>query len=87
MARKKKKLDNNDTPTIEGLLSLPDIISLESALNEDILHKLLKNSVKFALDDLENMRKIEGANLGEDLIKRLNSLTSFLDKIEILILI
>ncbi len=79
----KEKIDNNDKLSIEGLLSLPDIISIESALNEDILEKILINSVKFALDDLENMRKIEGANLGVDLIKRIKSLSNLLDKIEI----
>ena len=79
----KEKIDNNDKLSIEGLLSLPDIISIESTLNEDILEKILINSVKFALDDLENMRKIEGANLGVDLIKRIKSLSNLLDKIEI----
>ena len=79
----KEKIDNNDKLSIEGLLSLPDIISIESTLNEDILEKILINSIKFALDDLENMRKIEGANLGVDLIKRIKSLSNLLDKIEI----
>ncbi len=78
-----EKLGREDTISVEGLLGLPEIINQESALDEEILEELLLNSVIFALDDLEKMRKIEGENLGADLIKRVNSLSNFLDNIEI----
>ena len=42
----------------------------------------LFNSIKFALEDLNKMRKIEGANLGNDLIKRIELLSLYLSKID-----
>ena len=68
--------------SMEGILNLPDIISYNNIEINEIIEDILFNSLKIALEDLNKMRKIEGANLGSDLIKRIDLLNLFLKRIE-----
>ena len=67
---------------MEGVLNLPDVIKFNNIQLNEIIEDNLFNSIKIALEDLNKMRKIEGANLGDDLIKRIELLSSYLNNIE-----
>lgn len=68
--------------SMEGVLNLPEIIKFNNTHLNEIIENNLFNSIKFALEDLNKMRKIEGANLGDDLIKRVKLLLKYSNKIE-----
>ena len=68
--------------SMEGILNLPNVITFNNLYINEIVEDILFNSLKIALEDLNKMRKIEGANLGNDLIKRIELLVSYLSNID-----
>ena len=68
--------------SMEGVLNLPDVLKFSNIELNEIIEDILFNSIKFALEDLNKMRKIEGANLGDDLIKRIRALLLYSSKIK-----
>jgi len=77
-----KKHKDIKSISMEGILNLPNVITFNNLELNDIVEDILFNSIKIALEDLNKMRKIEGANLGNDLIKRIELLSLYLSKID-----
>ena len=76
------KYDSIGKMSMEGILSLPSILEFDNSEINEIIEDILFKSLKIGLEDLNKMRKIEGANLGNDLTKRIKFLVSFLNEIE-----
>ena len=69
--------------TISELINLPNVISEETALTEsDTTKQLFEQAVSSAVDSLTAMRSDEGAELYDDICRRLDSLASLIDRLE-----
>ncbi len=70
---------------LEHVLALPEVLQFTDAdADSDALEKHLAAELDKALDQVNEMRAKEGANLARDLEGRVNHLNAVLDKIEVL---
>lgn len=68
--------------TLEALLAVPGMFTLaESASNTDSGWPVVQQAVVQALDQLVDMRAVEGRGLQEDMLKRLNLIDGWIDEI------
>ncbi len=79
----KKEFKIRGRVKLEHLLQFPDIISYEdnNGANETTW-KSIENTLKIALENLQEMRKREGLELANDLGGRIESLNNRIDQIE-----
>ena len=71
-------------PTIEQILSLPNVLLYDSDSGEKETEELLKASLDRALESLMQMREKEGLNLKKDLEARVHRMDETLDTIRTL---
>lgn len=77
------KFDIDGEPTIGDMLRCQDVFVMRhNSLNEEELKPLLKEAMEEALKMLVNARSIEGENLKEDLLSKVNDLSKYVDFIE-----
>ena len=70
---------------LEHILALPEVLQFTDAdADSEALEKHLAAELDKALDQVNEMRAKEGANLARDLEGRVNHLNNVLDKIEVL---
>lgn len=68
---------------LEHLLQFPDIITYEENNgSNNATWKSIENALTIALENLLEMRKAEGQELANDLVRRIQSLNSQIDQIE-----
>lgn len=78
-----KKLNITDDVTVRSLVSLPDVIRVESAADDTSrAWPLVKRSVTQALRELRQMEKTEGVALEQDILARMKKLEQRLRQIE-----
>lgn len=74
-----------ETPTLSMLASLPDVMkSIPNIEDEEEVTKHLLFSTVLAVEKLDEMRKIEGAKLGEDLISRADYIRKMTEEITLI---
>ena len=79
----KNKTKINDSLSITNLMKIPDIVNNYSFSNLDTKNKvLIMRTLKAALKDLDNYRKLEGENLFNDISNILDKINNYVDKIE-----
>lgn len=71
-------------PTLEQVLSLPNVLQYSSESDQKETEELLKNSLDRALKALVLMREKEGLNLKSDLEARVRQMDSILDQVKAL---
>ncbi len=74
----KENLDSSKEISVEHYLSFPNVLEYESEFSEDDLKKNFLNGLKIALEELNKMRNIEGANLQKDIEIRIDSVNNIL---------
>ncbi len=80
---KLKELEVKDDVTVSLIAKYPDVIRVEKKeLDEDTTWNCLLDALTNALNKLTEMRKLEGAQLKEDLLKRLSIIADDINKIE-----
>lgn len=73
----------DDSFSLENILDIPDIIKIEKrAMDEELLAQSLKIALDMALDNMLNMRLLEGRELGSDILLKLENIQRELDIIE-----
>lgn len=80
----KKKYGLSGVPTLEHVLSLPNVLLYDSDGDLQETEKLLKESLDRALESLVKMREREGQNLKKDLESRIAEMDKVLDEIKVL---
>ncbi|MHB8124249.1 MAG: YicC/YloC family endoribonuclease [Desulfitobacteriaceae bacterium] len=69
-------------PDIYRLASLPEVLTVEELeMDFDILWEVCSQSLALALDGFVTMRRVEGQKLTEDILRRLNFLSTEIEKI------
>ncbi len=77
-----KKLGIKNTVDIDDLTSIVDVITIERKIeDEENLWSELEKALEIALIDIDSMRSIEGQNMQEDMLKRINKIDSILESI------
>lgn len=68
--------------TLTQVLALPDLVEIqEPELDWDSLQVVFLEATQLALDNLENMRKVEGQRLKEDLLAKTAVVESLVDQV------
>jgi len=81
----KNKFELTGDISLELLSSLPDVLkAIPDVENEEEVAGALEASVKFAAENLDAMRRIEGGKLAEDILMRGDIIKALLSKIEAL---
>lgn len=76
-------LELKETPTLSMLVSLPEVMkSIPDIEDEEEVTKHLLISTRLAVEKLDEMRRIEGAKLAEDLIQRAGYIREKTEEIE-----
>ena len=79
----KESLELEETPTLSMLVNLPDVMkSIPDIDDEEEVTKLLLFSTNLAVENLDEMRRKEGAKLAEDLIQRAGLIRKMTEEIE-----
>jgi uncharacterized protein (TIGR00255 family) len=79
------ELELDDTVTLNHLLSFNDIFVPPEGTEEiETLLEIVRETVSRAIDDLQTMKRAEGAELAKDLKNRLTQLEKTIDNIEVL---
>ena len=76
-----KTSERDDMPSMGDILRLPEILIRNEPDDGDDLKKIFLTALKKALDEMENIRLIEGENIQSDLIIRLDSIKKIVDEI------
>lgn len=66
---------------ITEITKLPDVLVVQNNVEEDEISKEIKKVVTEALDKLVQMRIEEGTKISEDLIKRINKISGYVQEI------
>ena len=77
-----KSLKVKNDFTVSKIFKLPDIISIKSVDAEENLENAILLSVNTAVDNLVNMRKIEGEKLKLDILNRLSNIEVLVDEVD-----
>ncbi len=80
----KKEYGISGEPTLEQVLSLPNVLQYSSESDQKETEELLKGSLDRALKALVQMREKEGQNLKSDLETRVRQMDEILDRIKTL---
>lgn len=80
----KTKYHLTGEPTLEQVLSLPNVLVYESEEDQKETEELIKASLDRALQSLVQMREKEGLNLKKDLEARVHEMDTILDEVKIL---
>ena len=80
----KKEYGISGEPTLEQVLSLPNVLQYSSESDQKETEELLKGSLDRALKALVQMREKEGQNLKSDLETRVRQMDGILDRIKTL---
>lgn len=80
----KTKYGLNGEPTLEQVLSLPNVLVYESEENQKETEDEIKASLDRALKALVQMREKEGLNLKKDLEARVQEMDTILDEVKVL---
>ncbi|NMA61024.1 MAG: YicC family protein [Firmicutes bacterium] len=76
-------LGSTEQITLDQILSLPDVLEIkEPEVNLESLQEVFLEATHLALDDLENMRQVEGQRLTEDLLKKTLVVEGLLDQVK-----
>lgn len=76
-------LGSTEQITLDQILSLPDVLEIkEPEVNLESLQEVFLEATHLALDDLENMRQVEGQRLTEDLLKKTLVVENLLDQVK-----
>jgi len=79
----KESLGLDETPTLSMLVNLPDVMkSIPDIDDEEEVTKHLLFSTNLAVENLDEMRRNEGAKLAEDLIQRAGLIRKMTEEIE-----
>ncbi len=71
-----KELQRDETIPISQLLKIPEVVKVQkNEISEEFI-KLLFETVKLSLEEMENIRKLEGQNLQVDIEERINKIQS-----------
>ncbi|MBO5143562.1 MAG: YicC family protein [Clostridia bacterium] len=73
-------IENDITTT--SLIKLPDMIISDNKVDEDLYWNEVKACTELALENLKNARETEGRNLKDDILKRLEKISSGVDEME-----
>ena len=80
----KTKYHLTGEPTLEQVLSLPNVLVYESEEDQKETEELIKASLDRALQSLVQMREKEGLNLKKDLEARVHEMDTILDEVKVL---
>ena len=80
----KTKYHLTGEPTLEQVLSLPNVLVYESEEDQKETEELIKASLDRALQSLVQMREKEGLNLKKDLEARVHEMDTILDEVKAL---
>lgn len=80
----KTKYHLTGEPTLEQVLSLPNVLVYESEEDQKETEELIKTSLDRALQSLVQMREKEGLNLKKDLEARVHEMDTILDEVKVL---
>lgn len=76
-----QKLGIENDMKLSSYLDLPDVMSKNNEADENI-ENLIKNTLKLAVDNLQNMRSTEGEKIIQDLNERAKLLKTQIDNLE-----
>lgn len=75
-------LGTTEEITLSHILSLPELVEIkEPEVNIDSLQDVFLEAINLALDNLEQMRKLEGQRLTDDLLKKILTIEELLDQV------
>ncbi len=80
--RMAQELAIKEEPGLSHYTRLHDVIEMEESDRADLLGKLLPQALSEALDNLQEMRRLEGLNLAQDLKEHLGAVRGALGDIE-----
>ena len=80
----KTKYHLTGEPTLEQVLSLPNVLVYESEEDQKETEELIKASLDRALQSLVQMREKEGLNLKKDLEARVHEMDTIIDEVKVL---
>ena len=79
----KKEFGFNDHLTLSDLIKLPGVVeSKESYLSPELLWPAIEKSIRFAINELNRMRKSEGRSLVSDIADKLKQMRLEIKKIQ-----
>lgn len=73
--------DLNDDLSLTNLIRLPDVVTQEGETDDTLYEEVLVSTLNAALDNLNAMRKTEGDKLKKDLLARMDTVESLVEKI------
>lgn len=71
-----------DDISATSIMRMPDMITIENEADEDLYWNELQNAIKEAIENISKAREQEGVRLSEDIKKRLNKITEYVDVVE-----
>ena len=66
---------------VTDISKFPDVLIVKNVTDDSTVEKELIDTINEAMDNLSNMRKIEGEKIAEDLLKRIDNIESEITKI------
>ena len=68
--------------TATTLMKMPDMIVIDNDADENLYWSELQNAMKIAIDNISDSRMQEGLRLAEDIRKRLDKVSEYVEKVE-----
>lgn len=73
----------DDKIRLNNILAIPEVVKIErKEVDEDLISQCLNNALEKAIESLINMRTIEGDELKNDILIKLNNIEDYIDIIE-----
>ena len=83
LAELKENLDLEDEISLNNILNIPDIVKTKKReIDEENIWETLNNALNLALENIINMRKIEGVELKNDILSKVDMIEQYIDIIE-----
>lgn len=82
MKKLAEKYQLKEDITVTSLMKFPDMLVMNNEIDENLYFKEIKACTEMALNSLKQAREKEGANLKEDILKRLSVIANNTDSME-----
>lgn len=78
-----ERLQLNEIVSLKNIINMQDVIKMDKKeLDEDLLKDVLDIALKEVIDDIMSMRCLEGENLKQDMLKKLDEIESRVSLVE-----
>lgn len=71
-----------DDISATSIMRMPDMVTIDNEADEDLYFTELQNAIKMAIDSITEARIQEGVRLAEDIRKRLNKISEYVEIVE-----